>query len=41
MERALENYIEELKSDIASRVYSEGEEATTLKINSQSIALKF
>lgn len=25
MERALENYIEELKSDIASRVYSEGD----------------
>jgi hypothetical protein len=25
MERALENYIEELKSDVASRVYSEGE----------------
>jgi hypothetical protein len=28
MERALENYIEELKSDIASRVYSEGEGAS-------------
>jgi hypothetical protein len=40
MERALENYIEELKSDVASRVYSEGEGAI-LKINLQSIALKF
>lgn len=28
MERALENYIEELKSDVASRVYSEGEGAS-------------
>jgi hypothetical protein len=28
MDRALENYIEELKSDIASRVYSEGEGAS-------------
>jgi hypothetical protein len=28
MERALENYIEELKSDIASRVYSDGEGAS-------------
>jgi hypothetical protein len=28
MERALENYIDELKSDIASRVYSEGEGAS-------------
>lgn len=28
MERALENYIEELKSDIGSRVYSEGEGAS-------------
>jgi hypothetical protein len=28
MERALENYINELKSDIASRVYSEGEGAS-------------
>lgn len=28
MERALENYIDELKSDVASRVYSEGEGAS-------------
>lgn len=28
MERALENYIEELKSDVASRVYSEGDGAS-------------
>jgi hypothetical protein len=28
MERALENYIEELKSDVASRVYSDGEGAS-------------
>jgi hypothetical protein len=28
MERALENYFEELKSDVASRVYSEGEGAS-------------
>jgi hypothetical protein len=28
MERALENYIEELRSDVASRVYSEGEGAS-------------
>jgi len=28
MERSLENYIEELKSDVASRVYSEGEGAS-------------
>jgi hypothetical protein len=28
MERALDNYIEELKSDVASRVYSEGEGAS-------------
>ena len=28
MERALENYIEELKSDVGSRVYSEGEGAS-------------
>ena len=28
MERALENYIEELKSDVASRVYSEGQGAS-------------
>jgi hypothetical protein len=28
MERALKNYIEELKSDVASRVYSEGEGAS-------------
>jgi hypothetical protein len=28
MERALENYIEELKSEVASRVYSEGEGAS-------------
>jgi hypothetical protein len=28
MERVLENYIEELKSDIASRVYSEGDGAS-------------
>lgn len=28
MERALENFIEELKSDVASRVYSEGEGAS-------------
>lgn len=28
MERALENYIEEVKSDVASRVYSEGEGAS-------------
>lgn len=28
MKRALENYIEELKSDVASRVYSEGEGAS-------------
>jgi hypothetical protein len=28
MERVLENYIEELKSDVASRVYSEGEGAS-------------
>lgn len=28
MDRALENYIEELKSDVASRVYSEGEGAS-------------
>ena len=28
MERGLENYIEELKSDVASRVYSEGEGAS-------------
>ena len=27
MERALENYLEELKADVASRVYSEGEGA--------------
>ena len=28
MERALENYLEELKADVASRVYSEGEGAS-------------
>ncbi len=28
MERALEKYIEELKSDVASRVYSDGEETS-------------
>ena len=37
MERALENYIEELKSDVGSRVYSEGE-GQVLKINLQNIA---
>ena len=38
--KALQNYIEELKSDVASLVYSDGERQV-LKINLQNIALKF
>jgi len=40
MERALQNYIEELKSDVASLVYSDGEGAS-FEINLPNIALRF
>jgi len=40
MERTLQNYIDELKSDVASLVYSEGEGAS-FEISLQNIVLKY